>query len=435
MLGFAFAATLAASPVSRAAPVPRLDNGVRRDTTQSGDTSCVAALDSLVRVLRRDYPGYRDRVVGHEGAFAMLVDSVRSVAAAPAADTSYQVCIPALQRVTRFFRDAHLMLWQGPAPVVAPEGMEVVTPAAAPPTAVPPDDPDRPALRRYDTRTLILRLPDLDMRYEPVVDSLVAARWAELTATPTLVIDLRGNGGGCTCTYDALLPLVATGPIASDQLDVWASSANVAYFRALASDAGTPDTLRAELRRLLPRLADAPNTFVAWDADPVAAVYTPPAVLPRPSAIAMLVDSLCASSCEDFVVAARQSWKVTVFSATNTAAAGDYGNIRPVMLPGWRRLRVATSRSARLRAGTQAATDFVGLPPDVRLPRGSATGDAAITFALHHLRARAPAGGTLRIPSQPPRRSRARDARSPQPLPNESLQLTRTRCASVGSSQ
>jgi len=389
MLGFALVAALAASPFSRAAP-PRLDIGVQSDTTQSGDASCVAALDSLVRVLQRDHPGYRDRVVGHEGTFAMLVDSVRSVAATPAADSSYQVCIPALQRVTSFFRDAHLALWQGPKPVAAPEG------ALAPPTAVPPDDPDRPALRRSDTRTLILRLPDLDMRYEPVVDSLVATRWTELTATPTLVIDLRGNGGGCTCTYDALLPLVATGPIAGDEEDVWASAANVAYFRAMASDAGTPDTLKAELRRLLPRLEAAPNAFVAQDTDPAAAIYTPPAVLPRPSAVAVLVDAHCASSCEEFVMAARQSSKMTVFSATNTAGTDDYGNIRPVMLPGWRRLRVATSRSARLRAGTQAAIDFVGLSPDVRLPPDSAAGDAAVTFALHHLRTRPPAGDTRR---------------------------------------
>jgi C-terminal processing protease CtpA/Prc len=119
--------------------------------------------------------------------------------------------------------------------------------------------------------------------------------------------------------------------------------------------------------------------------DTAAYAYTPPRVLLRPSAVAVLVDSICASSCEDFVAAARQSGKVTVFSATNTAGAGDYGNIRPVMLPGWRRLRVATSRSRRLRAGMQAATDYVGLAPDVRVPRDSAVGHAAVKFALHHL--------------------------------------------------
>lgn len=346
------------------------------------DSSCTAALDSLLDVLRHDYPGYQDRVVGHEARFTAFVDSVRAAVGTPAADTSYQVCIPALQRVTRFFRDAHLMLWQGPP--AAPVGTAPAPRAMQP--SVPGDDPERPTIRRFDAQTLVLRLPDLGMRYESAVDRLVAAHHVELTTTPTLVVDLRGDGGGCTCTFDALLPLIATGPMRSDGLDVWASPENIAYFRGLAADPHTPRSVQAELRDLVPRLEAAPNTFVPSDTGPEADVYTPPAVLPRPSAVAVLVDSLCASSCEEFVRIARQSRKVVVFSATNTGGAGDYGNVRPVMLPGWRRLRVPTSRSRRLRARVEATTDFVGLSPDVRLPRDSARGDAAVAFAVAHLR-------------------------------------------------
>jgi hypothetical protein len=200
-----------------------------------------------------------------------------------------------------------------------------------------------------------------------------------------LVIDLRGNGGGCTCTFDALMPLIATGPIRSDGIDIWSSPANVAYFRAMMTDAATPDTLKLELRRLLPRLESTPDAFVPADTE--GDTYVPSTILPRPDAVAVLVDSMCASSCEGFVSAARQSRKVTVFSATNTRGVGDYGNVRSIMLPGWRRLRVPTSRSGRLRAGIQAATDYIGLSPDVRLPADSAAGNAAVVFALHHLRA------------------------------------------------
>lgn len=386
MLRFALAATLAALYAPISAPALRQPVQPLHLASSPGDTSCVAALDSLVDVLRHDYPGYRDRVVGHEAPFGALVDSVRRVAITPAADASYEICIPALQRVTRFFHDAHLQLWQGPPVPAAAPAVARSVPAPAALTAKPPlpvDDPDRPTLRRYDASALVLRLPDLDMRYKSAVDSLVAAHYAELTRTPTLVIDLRGDGGGCTCTFDALLPLIATGPISGDGLEVWTSPANVAYFRTVASAPGTPDTLRAEIRRLLPRLQAAPNTFVPMDTAVYA--YTPPRVRPHPSAVAMLVDSVCASSCEGFVTAAHQSQKVTVFGVTNTAGAGDYGNVRAVMLPGRRRLRVATSRSRRLRAGIQAATDFVGLAPDVRLLRDSAVGDAAVVFALHHL--------------------------------------------------
>ncbi|HKP19954.1 MAG TPA: hypothetical protein VJT68_00445 [Thermoleophilaceae bacterium] len=404
MLALTLALTLAAASLHHARPSWRVLTGFR-DARQSPDESCVGALDSLVRVLRRDYPGYRDQVVGDkEDAFAALIDSVRIVVITPAADTSYEICIPALQRVTRFFRDAHLMLWQGPPPPVRSSDSGASAGAAARPSAQPPvsrDDPERPMLRRFDARTLVLSLPNLDMRYKSAMDSLVASHRAELTAKPRLVIDLRGDGGGCTCTYEPLLPLIATGAVADGPLDVWASPANVAYFRELASDVHTPETLKAELRRLLPRLEAAPNTFVAWNADTTAAVYRPPAILARPTNVAVLVDSICASSCENFVMVARQSRKVTVFSATNTAGAGDYGNVRQVMLPGWRRLRVATSRASRLRTGAQSAIDFVGLAPDVRLPRDSAAGDAAIVFAFHHLRPADSSKRSVRPKSRP----------------------------------
>ena len=361
------------------------------------DDSCLAALDSMLAVFEHDYPGYHTRVVGQEAPYRALSDSVRAVAATPAADADFNVCIPALKRVTRYYRDAHLIVWQGSRPAPAPAASGTGTGHAATSTAAasaastapstPPDDPDRPTIRRYDPRTLAIRIPDLDMRYQRAVDSLVAEHRSELTAAQTLVIDLRGNGGGCTCTYDALMPFVATGPVRGDGLEVWASPANVAWLRSLVADPATPDTLRADLRRVLPRLEAAPNTFVSWSGR--RQDYVPPRVPPRPAAVAVLVDSVCASSCEDFVRAAQQSRKATVFSATNTAGAGDYGNVRSVPLPGWRRLRVATSRSRRLRAGTSASTDFVGVAPDVRLPRDSAVGDAAIAFAVRHHRRRA----------------------------------------------
>jgi hypothetical protein len=58
----------------------------------AGDSSCVAAFDSLQSVFAHDYPGYREKVAGHEAALAALTDSVR--ATARSAD-GYQVCIPA----------------------------------------------------------------------------------------------------------------------------------------------------------------------------------------------------------------------------------------------------------------------------------------------------------------------------------------------------
>lgn len=103
----------------------------------------------------------------------------------------------------------------------------------------------------------------------------------------------------------------------------------------------------------------------------------------RYSVVAVVVDRACASSCEDFVLDARQSGRVAVLGTENTRGSIDYGNVRSTWLPGWRRLRVPTSRSRRLPA---ERLNEVGIAPAVRIPEGA----DAVEFARYHLRAAAP---------------------------------------------
>jgi hypothetical protein len=88
-------------------------------------------------------------------------------------------------------------------------------------------------------------------------------------------------------------------------------------------------------------------------------------VLEKPRRIAVLIDHSCGSSCEEFVLLARQSFKVKTFGRP-TYGALDYSNLRPHDLPsGKRRLFYATSRSLRLPL---FAVDPAGIAPDQFLP-------------------------------------------------------------------
>src|SRR5262245_61806235 len=79
-----------------------------------GDSSCVAALDSLQSIFRNDYPGYREKVAGHEKQLAALSDSIRPIARIA---NEPEVCIPALRRWARFFKDPHVTgPWQSAPP-------------------------------------------------------------------------------------------------------------------------------------------------------------------------------------------------------------------------------------------------------------------------------------------------------------------------------
>lgn len=331
-----------------------------------GAASCAAAFDSLEAVVEHDYAGYAEKARGHEAALAGLADSVRAVART---SDDYRICIPAMQRFTRFFRDPHMLVWQAapppPSPTPARAAAVLADTARATRTTAAAPDPDKPTLQFAADSAAVVRVPSFSPEYKGVLDSLVSANRSRLLSTPTLVVDLRGNGGGCTCAYDALAPLVYDGPFSAGGQDLWTSPANVAFVRGWLTDNAMPETFKESVRRALPLIEGAPNSFVPFPRDTVVRLDS---VYPMPRNVAVLVDGGCASSCEDFVLMARQSAKVTVVGPSRTAGVHDYGNVRAVWLPGWRRLRVPTSRSRRLPAG---AIDNVGLAPDVWVPAGT----------------------------------------------------------------
>ena len=334
--------------------------------TPPADSSCVAALDSLRSLFQRDYPGYRDKVRGHEPALSALTDSVRAIARA---SDDYKVCIPALRRWALFFRDGHVTgPWQSAPP--APAGVAGGTPAEPP--GPPADDPDRPSLHVLDDSTVSVRLPSFHSNYKPVIDSLFGANSTRLRATRYLIVDVRGNGGGYTGSYDSLTPLLYTDPVHFNGVDVWASPANIAHYRTMLSSnfLSAPD--RALIVTFLTRAERRGSEFVQLTPDHV---MRRDAVFPMPRRVAVLVDSNCASSCEDFVLEARQSRKVTLMG-THTAGIHDYGEVHSVWLPGWRRVALPASRVRDLRI------DNVGIIPAIPIPESEAD---AVTFAWRYL--------------------------------------------------
>jgi hypothetical protein len=337
----------------------------------AADPGCAADWDSTRTMVERDYAGYRDKTGAAErrAAFAALTDSVRAAVEAAADD---RACTAALQRWTTFFRDPHLSLWQ-PDPDPAQPAAATTGPTAAPPAPY--------AIRYPDDSTAVLVLSDFGQRRKAGIDSLLAAHRARLLATPYLVIDVRRNGGGWTESYAGVLPLLYTDPIRVDGMEAWASEGNVAYVRGMLASERAPAALKEQLRPLLARMEAHPGEFVVIAVD---STIRMPEVLPLPRAVALLTARQCASTCEQFVLDARQSRKVVVIGAGNTRGMTDYGNARTVTLPsGLRRLQLPSARSMRL---PETRMDMVGIAPDVRIPEAEAD---TVAFAVRELRRRA----------------------------------------------
>lgn len=316
-------------------------------------STCSMDFDSTTVIVRRDYAGYPTKGVGHEAALASLTDSVRHDVSAA---TDVVSCTKALRRWIAFFRDRHLSI------------VDRQPSAAADAVAMPSSANARlPTLSTLDDSTLLLRLPDFGQSLKPTIDSLLHANSARLAASPYLIIDVRGNGGGWTASYSELLPFIYTDPIRVDGVDAWGSPGNIAALRALVASTSGPAAIRAQARVVLARMEAHPGTFVLFASD---TVVTLPSVYPTPRAVAIIVDHRCASTCEQFVLDARQSRKIVVLGSENTGGLLDFGNARAVELPSrGRRLHVPFTRSHRLPA---TPLDLTGVGPAVRIPPGTA---------------------------------------------------------------
>jgi hypothetical protein len=215
------------------------------------------------------------------------------------------------------------------------------------------------AARELATGTVLVQIPSFgDPRG---VDSLFAAERRRIRAADRLIVDLRGNGGGSDYNFRHLVPLIYTNPIRVVGMLALATDDNLRAHEALLSDPEIPAAQRARIRSRIARMATARGGWYEFPDD----VVRHRRVLRRPSRVDILVDRGCASSCEQFVLAARQSRKVTLYG-DRTAGILDFGNVRAARMPGGTlSLHYPTTRSRRL---PHDPVDPHGIQPDVRIP-------------------------------------------------------------------
>lgn len=344
-----------------------------------GDGGCVGDFDSLSTIVSRDYAGYRDKASAQRFALAALTDSTRRTATAA---TDGATCTAALDRWVRFFQDPHLQVFQIRTATAAPEATAAAAQPPSRPTAPQPPAVDRrrPSITFRGDSTAVLVLADFGDRYKRVIDSLVAANREQLLRTPVLIIDVRRNGGGWTGSYESVIPLLYTNPIHVHGMDAWASEGNIEYLRSMLRSSRAEE-IRRVVGELLPKMEANRGSFVTINDDRTIALDT---VFPMPRMVGVLIGRGCVSACEQFVLDARQSRKVTVVGTGNTGGFTDYGNARRVSLPsGERAAQVPSARSKRL---PDIRFDVVGIEPEIMV---SADGVDPVAFAEQLLQRRA----------------------------------------------
>jgi len=315
--------------------------------------ACVADLDALPDFLVANDAGGRD-IVARRGA---ALDEALARARARAREAiDDDACVDALRGYLRAWRHGHLS-------IVARAVAGNAAAASAPPTG----DPRAPRFRVLSARTSLLTLPSFGDHYARPIAQLVAAHRRAIVSRPYLIVDVRRNGGGSDRSYGPLLPLVAANVTRTPNAEFLATPANIAASEAVCK---LPEVLAADCLRFMSPVIEAmkaapTGTFVLPTGERPVDIDLPRHVLAKPRWVAVLIDGRCGSSCEEFVLAVRQSFKVKTFGRP-TAGSLDYSNLRPHDLPsGKRRLFYATSRSLRLPANP---IDAAGIAPDQLLP-------------------------------------------------------------------
>ncbi len=243
-----------------------------------------------------------------------------------------------------------------------------------------PTAPKAPTFRIVSATTALLVVPSFHDDQAELLKTLLDKNASVIASHPNLLIDVRGNSGGSDYVYAPLMALVEANITRNVGVEFLATPDNIkATEAACALDTPPSEHCKTAMAGLAAAMRKAkPGTFFRPDETrPAVFVDTPKKIAASPQHVGVLIDKNCGSSCEQFVLKAKQSFKTKLFGRS-TYGCLDYANMRPVLLPsGKRHLLYATSRSLRL---PYLPVDVAGIPPDQYLPKGDSP-DADITAA------------------------------------------------------
>jgi hypothetical protein len=228
-----------------------------------------------------------------------------------------------------------------------------------------------PTINLLSGKTLLLTLPTFAGEYRQPLVELLARHHKQLAARTHWIIDVRDNDGGDDSTFYPLLPWLM--PDEREEVGAaWlVTAANIeGQEKACALFAPGDQDCEQSLAEAVKRMrAASPGSYVQQQDGPAIHFLRAEKLEPhRPTRVVVLIDSPCGSSCEEFLLAVRQSFNVKLVGRRSHGSL-DYSNLRPRLLPsGERMLMYAISRTNRLPG---LPVDVAGVQPDIYLPEPS----------------------------------------------------------------
>jgi hypothetical protein len=319
---------------------------------------CVTDLDDLNAFIRANDAGAADALADHGPAIQQAFDKARQDAAQA---EDMKTCGRLLHGYARSWRPGHIAV----APTPGNETKEVGN-SEQQADAQPAADPMAPRFRALGRNTVLFVIPTFNDRYAPAMKKLVDEHRAELASHKNWIIDVRDNGGGSDSTYAPLMGWLLDGDLRGFRVEYLATPANLKAQEEICAGTSDPAGCSKEMDPIIAKMRTAaPGSFVLAGTNRIE--YEKVKLeAKRPARVALLTDHACGSSCEQFVLEARTSFRVKVVGRP-TYGSLDVSNLRPHLLPSGRaQLYYATTRTTRL---PDMRIDTIGVAPDILLPK------------------------------------------------------------------
>ncbi len=217
--------------------------------------------------------------------------------------------------------------------------------------------------KKITEKTCYIQIGSFDHWNADAIDSVFKMYEPVLKSTPNLILDLRSNEGGVDFAYAPILPYIYTNPVYNIGVDVIASDDNIKAWLDLLNEPELPESTKNAILEMTAQMKLHPGMLVNIVPDDTTTLEK---IESFPKKVAVLIDSRCASSTEQFLLTAKQSKKV-VLIGQNTKGVLDYANVRTVSFPDTPLiLAYPTTRSRRIDMGQ--GIEHRGIKPDVYLP-------------------------------------------------------------------
>lgn len=210
--------------------------------------------------------------------------------------------------------------------------------------------------------TLYVKIGSFNQRNSKEIELLFNGENSLVKRVPNLIIDIRDNGGGADFSYEAILPYLYTKPIKVIGADVLSTKANISGWAKLLNMEDIPKDELSLISDYIRRMKQNEGKLISIIDDEIIS-FEKPALYPKK--IGILINSRCASTAEQFLLACKQSDKIVLFGE-GTSGVLDYANMRTfdINLDNYT-LFYATSRSRRLNV--KQGIDNIGINPDIFL--------------------------------------------------------------------